>query len=41
MAMKKSGEDKMVEKVTTEEFLDRLGEKRILLNIILRKKKSI
>jgi hypothetical protein len=33
-----SGEDKMAEKVTNEEFLKCIGEKRVLLNNILFKK---
>ena len=35
--LEENGEDKWSEKVTNEQFLDRIGEKRILLNDILRK----
>ena len=38
MVLEENGEDKMTEKLTNEQVLDRIGEKRTLLNNILRRK---
>ena len=38
MVLKQNGEDKMVKKVTNEQVLDRIGEKRALLNNFLSRK---
>ena len=38
MVLEKNGEDNMSEKVTNEQVLDRIGEKRTLLYNILRRK---
>ena len=37
MVLEKNGEDKLSENVTNEDVLERTGEKRTLLNNILRK----
>ena len=38
MLLEENGEDKWSEKVTNEEVLERIGEKRTLLNNIVRRK---
>ena len=41
MVLEENGEDKMLEKVINEQVLERIGEKRTLLNNILRRKANL
>ena len=38
MVLEENREDEMLEKITNEEFFERIGEKRKLLNSILQRK---
>ena len=41
MVLEENGEDKMAREVTNEQFLECIGEKRTLLNNILRRKSQL